>query len=257
MCDLRYAMEKIMKNRLLLVAAGLAAWVALTSSPGPAQSPQVLEVGTFSSMEAGAVFPEEWKPFTFANIDRHTDYSLTREDGKVVVKAVAEASASGLIREIAIDPKEFPVIQWTWKVDSVLEKADVRTKEGDDYPARIYVAFAEGRPGFLGRVRDKAVELLYGRKPPFAALNYIWAGKAPVGTIVPNPYTDRAMMFVLQSGPEKVGQWVREERNVFRDFERAFKEPPFMITGVAVMTDTDNTGESATAYYGDIVFKGQ
>jgi hypothetical protein len=28
-----------------------------------------------------------------------------------------------------------------------------------------------------------------------------------------------------------------------------------MISGVAIMTDTDNTGESATAYYGDILFK--
>jgi hypothetical protein len=28
-----------------------------------------------------------------------------------------------------------------------------------------------------------------------------------------------------------------------------------MISGVAIMTDTDNTGESAAAFYGDIVFK--
>jgi len=246
-----------MGNALRLIAVGMAVWAVFMGSAVPASGPQVLEVGKFSSLEAGAPFPEEWKPFTFANIDRHTDYSLTEEDGKVVVKAVAESSASGLIREITIDPKEFPVIQWTWKVDNALEKADVRTKEGDDYPARIYVAFAEEKTSFLGRVRDKAVELLYGRKPPFAALNYIWASKAQVDTVVPNPYTDRAMMFVLRSGREKLGQWVREERNVLKDFEEAFNELPSMITGVAIMTDTDNTGESATAYYGDIVFKRQ
>jgi hypothetical protein len=27
------------------------------------------------------------------------------------------------------------------------------------------------------------------------------------------------------------------------------------ISGVAIMTDTDNTGESATAFYGDILLK--
>jgi Protein of unknown function (DUF3047) len=246
-----------MRNTLRLIAVGLAAWAVFMGSAVPAPQPQVLEVGNFSSAEAGGHFPAEWKPLNFANIDRHTAYSLVKEDERVVVKAVAEASASGLIREITIDPKEFPMIQWTWKVSGVLEKADVRTKGGDDYPARIYVAFAGESPGFFGRLKDKTIEVLYGRKPPFAALNYLWASKAPAGTMIPNPYTDRAMMFVLQRGGEKLGRWVREERNVFKDFERAFKEPPFMITGVAIMTDTDNTGESATAYYGDIVFKRQ
>jgi hypothetical protein len=28
-----------------------------------------------------------------------------------------------------------------------------------------------------------------------------------------------------------------------------------MVSGVAIMTDTDNTRESATAFYGDIIFK--
>jgi len=36
---------------------------------------------------------------------------------------------------------------------------------------------------------------------------------------------------------------------------QAFGTEPLKISGVAIMTDTDNTGESATAYYGDIVFK--
>jgi len=48
---------------------------------------------------------------------------------------------------------------------------------------------------------------------------------------------------------------VNEERNVYEDYKRAFREEPPKISGVAIMTDTDNTGESATAYYGDIIFK--
>ena len=63
------------------------------------------------------------------------------------------------------------------------------------------------------------------------------------------------VMIVVESGETKLRQWVSEERNVFEDYEKAFGKKPPMITGVAIMTDTDNTGESATAYYGDIVFK--
>jgi hypothetical protein len=88
-----------------------------------------------------------------------------------------------------------------------------------------------------------------------AAILYIWESHAPVGTMVPNPYSDRVMMFVVESGADKLNQWVSEEHNVLEDYKRAFGEEPPMISGVAIMTDTDNTGESATAYYGDIVFK--
>jgi len=91
--------------------------------------------------------------------------------------------------------------------------------------------------------------------PPLGAINYIWESKAPMGTMVPNPYADRVMMFVVESGSDKLNQWVNEERNVYEDYKKAFGEEPPMISGVAIMADTDNTGESAIAYYGDILFK--
>ena len=97
--------------------------------------------------------------------------------------------------------------------------------------------------------------MLYGEYPPLGAINYIWESKAPIGTVVPNPYTDRVMMFVVESGSAKLNQWAVEERNVYEDYKEAFGEEPPMISGVAIMTDTDNTDESATAYYGDIAFK--
>jgi hypothetical protein len=73
--------------------------------------------------------------------------------------------------------------------------------------------------------------------------------------MVPNPYTDRVMMFVVESGTAKLNQWMNEERNVYEDYKKAFGEEPPMISAVAIMTDTDNTGETATAHYGDILFK--
>jgi hypothetical protein len=108
---------------------------------------------------------------------------------------------------------------------------------------------------FFEKTKYEAIRLLYGEYPPLAAIDYIWESKAPVGTMVPNPYTDRVMMLVVESGSAKLDQWVSEERNVYEDYKKAFKEEPPMISGVAIMTDTDNTGETATAYYGDILFK--
>jgi hypothetical protein len=221
------------------------------------QPPSIIEVGIFSKDQEGQGLPTGWKPLTFKKIERHTVYTLVKDGETIVVNAVANASASGLVREIRIDPNEYPIIQWRWKVANILKKGDVHKKEGDDYPARIYITFEydSSKLGFFEKIKYETARLLYGQYPPLSAINYIWESRASVGTIVPNPYTDRVMMIVLESGDTKVNQWICEERNILEDHKKAFRESPSMISGVAIMTDTDNTGESATAYYGDIVFK--
>jgi hypothetical protein len=211
------------------------------------QPSSVVEVGMFSKEQAREGIPTGWKPLTFKKIERHT----------VVIKAIANVSASGLIREIRINPNEYPVVQWRWKVSNILKNADVPKKGGDDYPARIYITFEydPSKLGFFEKIEYETVRLLYGQYLPLAAINYIWESHVPVGTIVPNPYPGRTMMIVVESGEGKVNQWICEERNVLEDYKKAFNETLPMISDVAIMTDTDNTGESATAYYGDISFK--
>ncbi|TPW04779.1 MAG: hypothetical protein FD129_2851, partial [bacterium] len=216
-----------------------------------------LEVGKFSTEAEGNDPPAGWKPLTFRKIERHTGYSLVKDGESVVVKAVSAAASSGLTREIRIDPKEYPIVQWRWKVGNVFKKGDVARKEGDDYPARIYITFEydASRVGLFDKAKYEGVKLLYGRYPPIGAINYIWESKAPVGTMRPNTYTDQVIMFVVESGKDKLNTWVTEERNLYEDYKKAFGEEPPMISGVAIMTDTDNTKETATAYYGDILFK--
>ncbi len=222
-----------------------------------AQSGSVLEVGKFSVASEGDALPDGWKPLTFKKIEKHTTYKVVKDGDAVVVKAVSEASASGLTREIKINLKDYPIVQWRWKVANILKNGDVLKKEGDDYPARLYITFEydASKVSFFKKAQYEAVRLLYGQYPPLDAINYIWESKAPKGTVVPNPYTDQAKMIVVESGTDRLNQWVSEERNVYEDYKKAFGEEPSMISGVAIMTDTDNTGESATAFYGDIVFR--
>lgn len=216
-----------------------------------------LVVGPFSSLTAGSDEPPGWEPLVFKKIEQHTRYELVTDEGVVVVKAASMAAASGLIRKIQIDPMEYPLVEWRWKVGNILQKGDVTKKEGDDYPARIYITFAydPSKLSFGNRVKYKTAKLLYGEYPPTGAINYIWGNHAVIDAIVPNPYTDRAMMIAVDSGEEKINQWVTQRRNLLEDYRKAFETDPPMISGVAIMTDTDNTGESATAYYGDIVFR--
>ena len=231
----------------LLMVAGLV----------QAQSPGQLQAGLFSAASAGESLPPGWQPLAFRRIERHTEYSLVEAEGTIVVKALSNSSASGLTRTIAIDPAAYPVIQWRWKVDNVLGKGNVRRKDGDDYPARIYISFAfdPDRSGYLERLEYAAARLIHGEDVPYRAISYIWGSNSRAGTMIPNPYTDRVMMFVVQGGKEQLQRWVTEERNVYEDYKKAFGEEPAMISGVAIMTDTDDTRETAVAWYGDIVFR--
>jgi len=218
-----------------------------------------LRVGDFSAAQAGGALPSQWQPLTFRKIDRHTNYQLVYDEdaGAVVVQADSDAAASGLTREVAIDPAQYPVVEWRWKVANVLEGGDVARKAGDDYPARLYITFAydPAEVGLWERAKYRAAKVFYGKHPPSAAVNYLWASRAAAGTQVANAYTNRVQMFVLRSGAMEAGQWRGESRNLYADYLAAFGAPPPRISGVAVMTDTDNTGEFARAWFGDIVFK--
>ena len=239
----------------------LRAWLVFftllfeTAAVGLAQGPALLEVGKFSAATEGNRLPDGWKPLTFKKVERHTQYEVVKDGSMVVVKAVSEASASGLTKEVMIDPQEYPIVRWRWKVENLLQKSNVTRKDGDDYPARLYITFAyePDKVSFGRKLKYKAGQALFG-DIPIGALNYIWDGKSPIGTIIDNAFTDFAKMIVVQSGAQRIGSWVEEERNVYQDYKLAFGEEPPAINGVAIMSDTDNTKERAVAYYGDIIF---
>ncbi|MFC1814822.1 DUF3047 domain-containing protein [Thermodesulfobacteriota bacterium] len=246
-----------MKPNKLSVTILLWLFVLLSGTRLIAQPEAFITVGNFSSAAEGTVYPPGWELLTFKKIPQHTHYTLVKDGNVVVVKATSRASSSGLIRKIKINPQEYPIIQWRWKVSNIYEKGNVTQKQGDDYPARLYITFAYNPTdlSFFEKAKYEAARLLYGEYSPVGAITYIWESKSPKGTIVPNPYTDRVRMIIVESGDNRLNQWIQEERNIYEDFKRAFEKEPSLISGVAIMTDSDNTGESATAYYGDIVFK--
>ena len=220
-----------------------------------AEGHAVIAVAEFSKAAAGPAITDGWQAYTFKKIPKHTSYELVKDGDTTVVKAVSEVSASGLIKKVAINPKEFPIVRWRWKITNLLERSDVTRKQGDDFPARIYITFAydPGKVSFGRKLKYKLGQKLFG-DIPIAALNYVWDTTAAAGSIHKNAYTDFARMVIVKSGPQHVGMWAEEQRNVYEDYKNAFGEEPPMISGVAVMTDTDDTRERATAYYGDITF---
>jgi hypothetical protein len=199
-------------------------------------------------------FPPPWHIVTLAKPKRPTQYALVADEGTIVLRAEAKASMASLVHPLRLDPNHLPFISWRWRISNTLDKADLRTKAGDDFPARVYVLFDYdvGKLSLLQRIRIFLARKLYGREVPAAALCYVWDGKAPVGTSAWSPYTDRVRVIVVESGSMNINRWREAERDLVADFRAAFGEAPPAISGVAVASDTDNTGESVTAWFGDI-----
>jgi hypothetical protein len=210
---------------------GFLAVAATAFLPRTAMAQAAIEAMRFSALQPGAPLPEWLRPQSFPSRPRHTEFALVADEGRTVLRARAAASTSGLSRELSVDLRTHPLLAWRWKVMNLISRSDLATKSGDDFPARLYVAF--------------------GRR----ALCYVWDTRLPVGTIAPNAWSDRVQMVVADSGAALLGRWVTRERNVAEDFRRGFGMEPPAASGVVVSADTDNTGETAESYFGDIEFR--
>lgn len=207
----------------------LALLITLTATQISGASDDPAAIGRFSTDGLSG-----WETKLFASA---TDYQLVNEDQQVL-KATSSSSASGLFYQQKIDLDKTPILNWRWKIEGHLSAADEQSKQGDDYSARIYVVINGG----LLPWRSKA-------------LNYVWSSSAEKESNWSNAFLPRnAKMLAVRNQDDATGQWSIEKRNVAEDLRRVFGKDVRYIDAVALMTDTDNTGQKVTAYYGDIYF---
>ncbi len=235
-------------SALIGAALGISV-VAADAGDGP--------IAAFSAAAPGDAMPSGWKRSAIKGVARATTYTLVVDEGRTVLRADADMSASAVVHKARVTPDAGTQLHWRWKVSDALKSGDPATKEGDDYAARVYVMFdypLERLP-FADRMRLRLARALYDPDLPAAALCYVWDARLPRGTVMASPYTTRVRIVVADGGSRRAGQWSTVERDVAEDFRAAFGEEPPAVSAVAVATDTDNTKESVTAWYGDIVLK--
>ncbi|MCU0964679.1 MAG: DUF3047 domain-containing protein [Burkholderiaceae bacterium] len=188
---------------------------------------------------------------------KSTAYSPIFADGRWVIHAKSDRSASMYRRAVRLEPGQLSYVSFSWKAASLLPDADIRESATEDAVVRVMLAF-DGDPGRLSvntRMMFDLMQSLSGEAPPFATLMYVWDSRADVGSVVLNKRSDRIRKIVLESGPTHLGQWRSYQRDVRADYRRAFGEDPGALIGVAVMTDSDNTQSRAEAWYGEIRFQ--
>lgn len=236
---------------------GMLALLAACAAPSPAPvaTTRLLEqVQAFSQTPVGDPHPMGWEPWVLSRFLGRTDYRIVEVDGQRVLAAHANSSASGLLQPIRVSPADYPWLSWRWKVPQLIPGADNASRTGDDSAVRVIVAFDGDKSKW--DIEDNSfaglVKLFSGREMPYATIQYIWENRLPKETVLDNAKTSRSKMLVVESGPDRTGQWLEFRRNIKADYERLFKEPPGPVIFVGLMTDSNATGTMALAYYGDL-----
>lgn len=229
---------------------------ATASSASSASSPEERNWTRSLGDVAGQLQPlPAWEHYKLPG-KQETRYGFVRTDGRVALHASSSASASMFRTTMAVPAGALGNFQFSWKVASLIDGADVGVRDSDDAPARVVLAFDGDRSRFSLRetAMSELARAITGEEMPYATLMYVWCNQRPVGTVITHPRSSRVRAIVVESGTGRVGQWTTYQRDVLADFNRAFGEAPGQLTGVALMTDSDNTRSQAQAWYGPLRF---
>lgn len=186
-----------------------------------------------------------------------TAYHWTGRVGQRELVAQADGSASMYRRRVNKPAASLRDVEFAWWAQALPDGGDVSDADACDAAARVMFAFGgdTARLSTRNRLMFDLAQLLTGEAPPYATLVYVWDVKAPVGSVIVHPRSDRVRKVVVESGPAGLRQWRKYRRPLAADYRLAFGEAPGPLEAVAVMTDSDNTRSRLSTRYREIEFR--
>jgi hypothetical protein len=168
----------------------------------------------------------------------HAGVGIVRDGGHVAVRLQSQRSSFALYRDVVVDLKEYPMLQWSWKAIRLPSGGDARERATDDQVAQVYIVFPRWP---FPRIHSDVV-------------GYLWDTRAPGGEKVTSPQAPNVRSIVVESGYQKLGFWIGEERNVRRDYIELFGREPSRVGKIAIMTDSNDTRSESEALIDDLIF---
>jgi hypothetical protein len=183
---------------------------------------------------------DEIKKLKVRKVKGETSWSLGSNEKGNFIKAEAEGKGSGLGKEVKIDLIKTPFINITWKVEKDLSGIVENSKKGHDYAARVFVVKKTGSTALSNR-----------------AINYVFSSNNLINDNWNSPYTKKSVDYVLSTTKNDLDKWVTVKANVKEHFKKFHDLDVKELSGVAIMTDTDNSKLKAIAYYQNIYFSSE
>ena len=167
----------------------------------------------------------------------NSKYVIERDKEDLFLRLHSVNDGFGLRKEISFDIRQYPYLSWWWKAVQLPKGGDIRKKETDDQAGQIFFVF----PRFPTLVNSRY-------------MGDVWDTQAPKGLAGTSPAYARAKYVVLQSGTEKLNQWVFESRNVFEDYKKYFQEDPPPVGAILVYINSQYTQTAAEICFTEIFF---
>jgi hypothetical protein len=223
-----------------LVLPTTAALLAVSLIAGPlrAADPPTVPVEDWAKQTDGKTgIPDGWKGQNWGS--PKYDFRIATQGGRKAINLKSANDSSTISKEVKVDVKTWPVLQWSWQVVTLPKGADARKSATDDEAAQIYVTF----PRFPAAVRSRII-------------SYIWDTAAPVGSVFKSEKTGLVTYVVVRSGPADLGKWLTESRNVLEDYKKIYGEAPGEDVGaISIAIDSNDTNSTAESYFGEIFFR--
>ena len=220
----------------LVLAGLLAALSAALGGPAFAQSPSVV-VEDWAQIPAGTrKIPTGWQGQKWG--DPRYDFTVVEDGGGKALHLKSADDSSTISKEIKVDVKQYPILEWTWKVVTLPPRGHARKAETDDEAAQLYVTF----PRFPTTLRSRII-------------GYIWDSTEPAGASFQSAKVSSVHYIVVRSGSADLGKWIPERRNVLEDYKKIYGENPSESAGAITLSiNSQNTGSRAESLFGKILF---
>jgi hypothetical protein len=159
---------------------------------------------------------------------------LQQNNDNILHLKCANASFS-LERAVSLSPLQHPFVTWSWKAMKLPDSGDVRKKSRNDQGLQLLLAFENSK-----------------------IISYVWDANAPAGTVTDEslgwPLNVAVKVIVVQSGTDRINEWVTHTRDVYQDYRRLFNEDPPSLKGLRIQANTQYTQDRSEGMVRDITF---
>lgn len=212
---------------------------------------KTLLVASFSHEAVGNGIPQGWEVKEWKG---KADINVVMDGDEPVLWLKSNGTSTALYKEVTVDIRDLPYLNWRWKVTRLPDGGDVRKRAKDDQAAQVYVIFPMN--GLLSKINSilpaRLPDIDIDSKIKARAVGYIWDSSAPQGLDITSRKSSKVRYVVVKGGKAGLGQWHTEKRNIYEDYKRLFGEEPPKAGRIAVMIDSDDTKSLAECFIGEI-----
>lgn len=241
----------LVKRTVVLWAASCALTATQAQSSGASSLPVI---ALFGAAWTVVTLPDQKPPVT--------RYYAETSQGRAAVRMEARASYGPLVLNLS-PATAIGKVQWEWRVAEQSEAINLRTKAGDDTPAKVCVGldWPDERVPFLERQLLRLARKRMDMTLPGATLCWVWGAKETPGDVIENPYSRRVRYIVLRNAKQMGAGWFAEQRDLATDLRLAFADEwpsgaglP-LVTAITVAADADNTASQSMAWVSRLAYE--